>query len=465
MKHIFSPNLIRTADIRGIIGKNFTLSDAYFFGRAFATLCIRERGKNICLARDGRISSPDIEMHLVRGLRDSGANVIKIGVGTSPMLYFANFEYDFDGAIMITASHNPKEYNGFKSIIGGDFLTGKRLELIDKIARTGNFERGFGEEASQDLKNNYITRLLMGFEKKLKKDIKVVWDTANGSAGDIIKLLTENMPGKHIIINQEIDGTFPNHHPDPTVKENLSQLIVKVKDEKANIGFSFDGDGDRLAAVDSQGNIIDAEKILLLLMNDILPKYDQPKMISDIKLTQLLSVEAERLNARNIISKTGYSFINKKMKEEEAVLAGEQSGHIFIKDKYYGFDDAIYAAIRLLNIMAKGVDIELKLASYPKLFNTPDIRIDCEDYRKENIINIVKQRLTSNNVKYDTLDGLKVPYGDKGWWLIRPSNTGPLICIRAEAISKDALNEILLNISSYLKGTGLNANFADADFY
>lgn len=465
MKHIFSPNLIRAADVRGVIGKNFTLSDAYFFGRAFASLCIRERGPNICVARDGRTSSPDIEMHLVRGLRDSGANVIKIGVGTSPMLYFATLEYEFDGGIMITASHNPKEYNGFKSIIGTEFLTGERLKSIDKIARTGNFERGFGEEVSQDLKDNYITRVLMGFEKKLKKDIKIVWDPANGAAGDIIKLLSEQMPGKHIIINQEIDGTFPSHHPDPTVKENLSQLIVKVRDENADIGFSFDGDGDRVAAIDSKGNIIDAEKILLLLMNDILPKYENPKMISDIKLTQLLSVEADRLKAKNIISKTGYSFINKRMKEEEAVLAGEQSGHIFIRDKYYGFDDAIYTAIRILNIMAKGVDIEKKLASYPKLFNTPDIRIECEDFRKENILNTVKQRLKSNNIKYGTLDGIKVAHGNKGWWLMRPSNTGPLMCIRAEAISKEALAEILLNISTYLKGTGLDTNFADADFY
>ncbi len=463
MKHIFSQNLIRSTDIRGIVGKNFTLSDAYFFGRAFATLCIRERGKNICIARDGRLSSPDIEMHLVRGLRDSGANVVKLGVGTSPMLYFATLEYEFDGGIIITASHNPKEYNGCKSIIGTEFLTGDRLKTLDKIARTGNFERGFGEEITQDVRTNYVSRMMLGFEKKLKNDIKVVWDTANGAAGEIIEILTKELPGKHFIINKEIDGNFSSHHPDPTVKSNLVQLQDKIRKEKADIGFSFDGDGDRVAAVDSNGNVIGAEKIILLLMSDIMPKYENPKMISDIKLTQLLSVEAERLGAKNIICKTGYSFINKKMKEEGAVLAGEQSGHIFVRDNYYGFDDAIYTSIRLLNMIAKGINIETKLAGYPKLFTTPDIRTECEEYRKEEIINTVKARLDAKGIKYDTLDGLKVACENMGWWLMRPSNTEAVMCIRVEALSRQELEEVFLNIKSYLLGTGLEPDFTNIE--
>ncbi len=447
-KHVFNSTILRASDIRGIVGETLHEEDAYFIGRCFATSIINETGKpnpEISLAYDGRLSSPAFSKSLCKGLVDSGAQVINYGCGPSPMMYFSVCEYNRDAGIMVTGSHNPSSYNGFKMMIGKKSFYGEQLQNFNNLLENdllidGN---GSGSVVEIDIFDDYLEVLLNGYIPQGAKELKVAWDPGNGASGDLVMGLAKKLPGQHIVINGEIDGNFPAHHPDPTVPKNLEQLIEVVKKENCDIGFAFDGDGDRVAAVDSTGRIVWGDQMMTFFSRDILKDHKGAVIIADVKSSQTLFEDIRAHGGNPIIWKTGHSFIKSKMIEEGALLAGEMSGHIFFADRYYGFDDGVYAAIRLLNWVAHN-DKTLKesMDGLPDVFNTPEIRIKTTEDRKFDIVAEIKARLLENGDKFDDIDGVRV-INDNGWWLARASNTESAIIVRCEGKDQQILDDLI----------------------
>ena len=448
--HTFNKTILREYDIRGIFEKDLNLIDALFLGKSFATLLKKKKLKNVVIGYDGRISSLKIEKELVRGLLSKGIKVYKIGLVPTPLLYFSMYSRKLDSGIMITGSHNPPNYNGFKMLLKNKNIFGKDILDIAKISSKGEFcKNKKGKVKKISMMNKYLLFLINS--ANIKKNVKVAWDPGNGSSGKIISYLTKKLNGKHYLINEKIDGTFPAHHPDPTVLKNLKQLINLVKKKKCDLGFAFDGDGDRLGVVDDKGKIIFADKIVAFLAKDVLLGKPNSKIILDIKSSQIVFNEIKKLKGRPIFWKTGHSLIKEKMKEIKATFAGEMSGHIFFADKYYGFDDAIYASIRFLNLFSDSNKSLSKIFNnMEKSFNTPELRFNSTETEKFMIVKKLKKILKKEKKKFIAIDGVR--YSTKeGWWLVRASNTQNIIVARCEAYSKENLNKVKLNLRKNLK--------------
>lgn len=448
--HTFNKTILRAYDIRGIFEKDLNLIDALFLGKSFATLLKKKKLKNVVIGYDGRISSLKIEKELVKGLLSKGIKVYKIGLVPTPLLYFSMYSNKLDSGIMITGSHNPPSYNGFKMLLKNKNIFGKDILDIAKISSKGEFcKNKKGKVKKISMMNKYLLFLINS--ANIKKNVKVAWDPGNGSSGKIISYLTKKLNGKHYLINEKIDGTFPAHHPDPTVLKNLKQLINLVKKKKCDFGFAFDGDGDRLGVVDDKGKIIFADKIVAFLAKDVLLGKPNSKIILDIKSSQIVFNEIKKLKGRPIFWKTGHSLIKEKMKEIKATFAGEMSGHIFFADKYYGFDDAIYASIRFLNLFSDSNKSLSKIFNnMEKSFNTPELRFNSTETEKFMIVKKLKKILKKEKKKFIAIDGVR--YSTKeGWWLVRASNTQNIIVARCEAYSKENLNKVKLNLRKNLK--------------
>ena len=453
--HKFNKSIFRAYDIRGIVADTLSVKDAYYIGYNFAKK-IRDKFKsvNIVIGYDGRLSSPILEKSLIQGLFDNGANVIRIGLCASPMLYFASIRLRAEGAIMITGSHNPSNYNGFKILTKEGSYYGK--ELLG-LMKTKTMPLMHGKTHYFDISNSYISNLVNAISFK-KNNLKVVWDPGNGSTGDIIKKLIKHIPGEHILINSDVDGTFPSHHPDPTEEKNLVEIKKTIKKNNADIGIAFDGDGDRIGVLDSEANFISGDKLLLLFAMDVLKKKPKSKIIADVKASNLIFKTISSLGGTAIMSKTGHSLIKTKMKETKALLAGEMSGHIFFADEYYGFDDAIYASIRLLNIMSRGFNIKGFLEKFKNLYSTPEIKVFCEDSYKFKVIDEIIKITSKKYRDVSYIDGIRVNLS-YGWWLIRASNTQPAIIVRCEANSKKSLSTLIKEVDLILLKFDLKLNY------
>lgn len=451
---ILPSEIVREYDIRGIVGKTLFPETAEFIGKAIGSRAIREGDGRVVIAYDGRLTSEDLAEKLQKGLLSTGAKVTNLGCGPSPMLYYAAKHYDFTYGIMLTGSHNPPEYNGFKICARHKGIYGEEIKRLADEIRKGEFSEGQGEAISISVEEEYIKRLIK--DLKLKKNLRIAFDPANGAGAEICQKLVKLLPGEHFIINEKIDGTFPSHHPDPTVLENLQQVRKLVLDNKCDLGISFDGDADRIGAVDNEGEILFGDQLLILYAREIIEKNPGATIIADIKASNSFVSEVKKAGGNPIIWKTGHSLIKAKMLETKAKLAGEMSGHIFFNDIYYGFDDALYATIRLLNIVSSlpGTLADCR-KELPVSYSTPEIRVDCDEEVKFKIVEEIKDKLKKNNQKFNDIDGIRLDYDDS-WWLIRASNTSPCLVVRCEADNEDGLekckNEVKLLLAEHLSG-------------
>jgi phosphomannomutase len=461
--HKFNPSSLREYDIRGVVGDTLTEADAYAIGRTFGSIVTEAGGKRVAVGRDGRLSSPTLEAKLIEGLIASGMDVISIGCGPTPMLYFAAFTENTDGAVMVTGSHNPANYNGFKMMLGKKPFFGPAIIDLGARAAIGQVNpEAEGSVTKKDVSTAYITRLMDDWDGG-DKQLNIVWDNGNGAAGDVLVRLVEKLPGKHTVINAEIDGSFPAHHPDPTVPKNLEQLIQAVKKQHADIGIAFDGDADRIGVVDNTGEILFGDQFLILMARDVLKSHPKATIIADVKASQVLFDEIARAGGTPLMWKTGHSLIKSKMAETKAPLAGEMSGHIFFNDKWYGFDDALYAAIRLLGIVARGTDtVAAFRESLPHVVNTPELRFDCAEDRKFDVVKEVAERLKASGDKVSDTDGVRVTTDD-GWWLLRASNTQAVLVARAEASTAEGLSKLKSELAGQLAASGLAPDFSGAN--
>ena len=445
---------MREYDIRGTVPENFNPDVIHAIARGFGTLAKRDGCQTVAIGYDGRLSSPELEAAAVRGLSECGLQVIRVGMGPSPMLYFATYDLPADAGLMITGSHNPEQYNGVKMVIGGQPFWGPDIQKLGQLIAEGDFESGAGVAHEHPVMDAYIERVLKDFSGD--KPLTVAWDTGNGVSGDAIRALTAKLPGEHVLINIEIDGTFPNHHPDPTVEKNLEQLKEVVCGQRCDLGFAFDGDGDRLGLVDSQGRVLWGDQILVILASEVLADIPGSTIIADVKASQVFFDEVERMGGKPMMWQTGHSNIKSKMKEIKAPLAGEMSAHIFFGHKYYGFDDAIYAAVRLLGILSRSEKtLDQIFDDMPKMITTPEARFPCPDEKKFEIVEAVKGRLKSIKgiVVYD-MDGVRVQ-SDDGWWLLRASNTEPVLSARCESASEEGLARVKAAFSEQVRASGL----------
>jgi phosphomannomutase/phosphoglucomutase len=456
--------IFREYDIRGIVGKELTEEIAENIGRAYGTLAVRAGAKAVAVGRDGRTSAMQMRAALLKGLLGCGLDVVDIGVCPTPLLYYALFTLPVGGGVMITASHNPPEYNGFKLCLGKDSMHGEAIQALKDDIDRGQFETGQGTVSEHLIIPDYLTYIKQSFAHVDAGKLHVVVDCGNGMGGPVgppaLRLLGCRVTGLY----EEIDGRFPNHDPDPTVEKNLRDLIGKVRETKADVGIAYDGDADRIGAVDEHGNILWGDRLLVLYARDILAAKPGSTVISEVKASQSLYDDIQRKGGRPIMWKTGHSLIKAKMKAEKAALAGEMSGHMFFADRYFGYDDAIYASCRLIEILARsGRPLSTLLADLPATSVTPEIRVDCPDAVKFDLVKKVQARLTeragsgnpSKGLKIReviTIDGIRVVFED-GWGLIRASNTQPALVLRFEASSPDRLTAIRAMIETELADT------------
>lgn len=439
-----SSHVFREYDIRGVADRDLTNDLARRIGRGLAKLLARPDSTEpprIAVGRDCRLSSPRLFEALTQGLVEGGAHVIDIGVGPTPKLYFSVHHLDTDGGVMITGSHNPAEDNGFKIMRGKASFFGDSIQELRRLVEEGPPTKPGGSLESVDVDDAYVARITNDIEMP-NKSLKVVVDAGNGSAGPLGVAAMRKLGLDPITLYCEMDGHFPNHHPDPTVPKNLEDLIARVKAEKATVGIAWDGDGDRLGVVDATGEIVWGDRILALFARGILERTPNAAVIADVKCSQSLFDDVNRHGGRGIMWKTGHSLIKTKMKEEHAAVAGEMSGHFFFADRFYGHDDAPYAALRLLEILSKsGKTVGELLSDLPKTYSTPELRVDCPDAIKFKVVESVKQALQGAG-KINDIDGVRVTYDDSAWGLVRASNTGPVIVLRFEAPSEARLSEI-----------------------
>lgn len=437
-------SIFREYDIRGIVGTDLTEDFAFRLGQAYGSIILEDLslgGKKVAIGYDGRLSSPLLAESLSQGIASTGLNVLLVGLGPTPMLYFAVHHLGLAGGIMITGSHNPPDYNGFKLMKGKKALYGNDIKAIGQRMIEGSFKIGQGQIQKHNIFDDYLAELGKAYQPRhISNQLKVIWDPGNGASGDIVQKLLQKLPGTHFLINEKIDGTFPAHHPDPAVLENLSQVIELVRTTKADVGIAFDGDGDRLGIVDDEGEVLWGDQILLLLARHLLETEKGATIIADVKASQILFDDIKSHGGIPLMWKTGHSLIKAKMLETKAALGGEMSGHIFFADRYFGFDDGIYAAIRFLEML---VDSGKKLSdlrkSLPKVINTPELRFDCPDDKKFGIVTQIQQSLLSQNQIFNDVDGLRFS-NDFGWWLLRASNTQPALVARVESTNEEGLD-------------------------
>jgi phosphomannomutase len=467
--HRFHPSILREYDIRGVVGETLSAADATSVGQAFGTEIVRAGGASAAVGFDGRVSSPGLVDALVQGLISTGIKVFRLPMGPTPMLYFAVYHLNAGGGIMVTGSHNPPSHNGFKLMLGKKSYFGEAIQGLGKLAAAGDFAAGAGEVQSYDIRETYLARVAGDYLPKrgpaggqLEKGfpgrpLTVAWDPGNGATGELVEKLVARLPGKHVLLNEKIDGTFPSHHPDPTVAENLVQLQEAVRDHKCDLGFAFDGDGDRLGVIDGQGRILWGDQLLALLAREVLAEHPGATIIADVKASQSLFDEIARLGGKPLMWKTGHSLIKSKMAEIKSPLAGEMSGHIFMADRYFGFDDAIYVAVRFLSLASRSQSSVAQLYdSLPHAVNTPEMRFACADDDKFKAVDRVKAHLESTGARFNPIDGVRVETAD-GWWLLRASNTQAVLVARAEAQDQAGLDRVLAAMRRALAAGGIAA--------
>jgi phosphomannomutase / phosphoglucomutase len=445
---MFKPGIFREYDIRGIADEELLDADVELLGQALGTYLIRHSGRTICLGRDCRLSSGRIHNALLKGLLASGAYVLDVGTGPTPLLYYSVVHFEAAGGIMITGSHNPPEYNGIKTVCGSGTLHGEQIQQVLKLIQGSDFESGAGTLKEIDAATPYVEEIASQFQ--FSRRVKVVFDAGNGTAGPVFHRILEKLNVEPVELFFEMDGRFPNHHPDPTVPENLRDLTKSVRKEKAELGIAFDGDADRIGALDEKGNVVYGDMLLLIFGREILSRKPGATFIGEVKCSQVMYDKLAELGGNPIMYKTGHSLIKAKMKQAQAELAGEMSGHMFFADRYYGFDDALYAACRLLEIVAKsGKPLSAQLEGVPKTVSTPELRVDCPDDKKFLVVEKVAEIVRKRHHVVD-VDGVRVPFA-QGWGLVRASNTQPVLVMRFEATSEKLLNEYRAEIEEIVE--------------
>jgi phosphomannomutase/phosphoglucomutase len=445
--------IFREYDIRGIVGEDLTPDLTELIGKAFGTTLRRKNLHRIAVGRDGRESSPVLYDRLVRGISSAGIGVTDIGVCPTPLLYFALYQLPIDGGAMITASHNPSEYNGFKLCIGKETIYGEDLQTIRRLIESRDFETGPPPPfQSEEIIPRYLDFMKQHFKSDDGRGIKVVVDSGNAMGALAGPAALKAMGCDVIELYSELDSRFPNHHPDPTVAENLGDLIKSVRSHRADLGIAYDGDADRIGVVDERGEILWGDQLLILFAREVLRHQPGAMILSEVKASQIFYDDVIKQGGRTLMWKAGHSLIKSKMREVGAALAGEMSGHVFFADRYFGYDDAIYAGCRLVEILAKGrKPLSGLLSDLPKKSSTPEIRRDCPDDRKFEVVRKLKERFealrfhpSSDSMPIRdliTLDGVRVVFED-GWGLVRASNTQPALVLRFEAGSPERMDRI-----------------------
>ncbi len=451
MTMTLNPAIFREYDIRGKVPTTLDEAAAYAIGRAFGAR-IGKKGQ-VCVGYDGRLSSPSLRDALAKGLMEEGHEVVDTGLGPTPQLYFAVCSLAADAGVMVTGSHNPPDENGFKFMLGGKPFFGADIQQLRQATEREFPPARQGTTRSEEVADDYVKKLVEAFRAKRK--VKVAWDAGNGAAGEAMKALTSALPGEHILLNEKIDGNFPAHHPDPSDPKNLQQLIEVVRGQQCDIGIAFDGDGDRIGVVDNEGGVLWGDQLLMLFAEDVLKETPGALIIADVKASNLLFERVRALGGRPLMWKTGHSHIKAKMQETGAALAGEMSGHMFFADRYYGYDDALYAAVRAISSVAVR---EETLAdwrrSLPQSVSTPEFRFPCADDRKFNVIEEVRARLKAAGADFSDVDGARVNT-KAGWWLLRASNTQAVLSARAEARDEPSLQALLGELKAQLEKSGL----------
>ncbi len=445
-----NPLMFREYDIRGRVDDDLTVEVAEAIGRAYGTMVRRQGGQKVVCGRDGRLSGPKLQQALIKGILATGVDVVNIGVTPTPVMYFSLFHLpDLDGGIQVTGSHNPPEFNGFKICVGKETIYGPKIQELRTLIEKEDFESGSGQETSYDILPDY--KKFLSENIKISRPLKVVLDCGNGVTALTAPEAFARQGAEVTSLYCEVDGTFPNHFPDPVVEENLRDLRQKVREVGADFGVGYDGDGDRIGVVDDQGNILWGDQLLIIFARDILKKHPGAVIIGEVKCSQVMYDEIARLGGKPIMWKTGHSLIKKKMKEEKALLAGEMSGHIFFADRYFGFDDAVYASLRLAEIVAREkVPLSEMLKDLPRMVSTPEIRVPCPDEKKFEIVAKLTEKLKKEGFKVIDIDGARVIFED-GWGLVRASNTQPVLVLRFEARDEKRLAEIRQLIEEKLK--------------
>ncbi|MBE2993995.1 phosphomannomutase/phosphoglucomutase [Sphingomonas sp. CFBP 13603] len=452
MTHQFDPTSLREYDIRGIVGTALGPADAIAIGRGFATRIRAAGGTRVAVGYDGRNSSPELEAALVSGLVAGGVDVVRIGLSTSPMLYYAEATLEVDGGIQVTGSHNPPEYNGFKMVHAHAPFFGDDIQDLAALAASGAWSEGAGEVTEADVLDAYVGRLMAGYAGGA---FRIGWDTGNGAAGPVIEKLVQLLPGEHHVIFAEVDGNFPNHHPDPTEESNLADLKRLVAEKKLDFGLAFDGDGDRIGAVDGLGRMIWGDQILSILVEPALREHPGAPIVADVKSSQALFDRITELSGKPVMAATGHSLMKTAMTRTGAPIGGELSGHLFFAGEYYGFDDAHYAAVRLIRaVHLSGRSLTELRDAMPALVATPDLRFPVEDVRKFVVVDEVIVRLKSEGAEMDLTDGARVTTAN-GWWLLRASNTQAMLTVRAEARDPAALDTLLAEVDAQLAASGV----------
>lgn len=459
MSHAFDPTVLREYDIRGIIGETLGADDARAIGRTFGSMLREQGGSRVAVGYDGRRSSPMLEHALVEGLTASGCDTVRIGLGATPMLYYAEAsDEDIHGGIQITGSHNPPNYNGFKMVFQGRPFFGSDIQELGRRSEAGEWTDGAGDVEKRDILDEYVERMVQaidGIDRSVLAGMRIGWDAGNGAAGPALEKLVAKLPGEHHLLFTEVDGGFPNHHPDPTVEENLADLRTLVAEKALDFGVAFDGDGDRIGAIDGEGRVIWGDQLLMIYAEDLLRTRKGATIIADVKASRALYDHVDACGGKPLMWKTGHSLIKSKMKETGSPLAGEMSGHVFFADEYYGFDDALYAGVRLMAASARlGKSVTQLRSDMPQMINTPEMRFQVDESRKFAAIEEVKQRLSGTDADVNGTDGVRVNTVD-GWWLLRASNTQDVLVARAESDSEDGLSRLMAQIDEQLKLSGL----------
>ena len=438
--------IFREYDIRGVYNKEFDNQFAELLGKAHIRYIQKHKGINnpiVSVGYDARVSSPEVASHLIKGMTDSGAHVHELGLITTPISYYSTFTLEnIAGAIMVTGSHNPPEYNGFKISVGSSTIYGEAIQELRQIIEAEDFISGEGSSEKHDIFPHYLKRYEEEFSSM--KDIPVVIDCGNGAAGCIAKKLYEVAGLQPTVLFEEPDGTFPNHHPDPTVEKNLEDLKKAVAEKKALLGIGFDGDADRIGVVDENGKVIYGDEIMAIIARDILSRSPGETIVGDVKCSDRLFADVEKHGGKALMWKTGHSLVKQKIKESKSPFGGELSGHIFIADRNYGYDDALYAGLRLIEIMGRtGKTLSQLLEGFGEAYNTPEIRIDTTEEKKHQIVSMLKETYSAENSDYkaNLIDGIRISFKD-GWALARASNTQPVLVLRFESETQEGLDRI-----------------------
>ncbi len=454
MTHQFHPTALREYDIRGIVGDSLTEADARAVGRSFGTAVRRAGGNRVCLGRDGRDSSPALAGAVAQGLMAAGCDVVDVGMGPTPMLYYSVFALGADAGLMVTGSHNPPNWNGAKMMLKSRPFFGADIRALGDMAAAGDWETGQGVMSSHPIMDDYVAALAADFRGRA---FTIAWDCGNGVAGPVVERLTKILPGTHHLLFTEVDGRFPNHHPDPTVEANLADLKRTVIEKGCDFGVAFDGDADRIGAVDGQGRVVWGDQLLGILAEPVLKELPGSPIIADVKASQALFDRIAELGGKPEMWKTGHSLIKARMKDVGAPIAGEMSGHIFFAHRWHGVDDGILGAVRLIEAVALlGGSLTALKDAMPAMVNTPEMRFQSSEERKFAIVAEVLARLKAEGASVNETDGARVMRAD-GWWLLRASNTQDVLVARAEARDAAALARLQAELDAQLALSGVKA--------